>query len=288
MKTGNKISITKASGEIAKFSEVKLRSSMQNAGATDEQINGVMNEISGKLYEGITTKKIYKLAFSLLKGSSRHLAAKYSLKQAIMELGPSGYSFEKYIGEILRYQGYAVKVGEFVQGECVKHEIDVIAELDQKQLMIECKYHNLPGIFCDVKIPLYIQARFKDVETKWIKSVGKETKIYQGCVFTNTRFSIDAIQYGTCVGLKLIGWDYPVKGSLKEQIDTLGLYPITCLTSLTKNEKQYLLNKKIVLCREIDRNEKLLEQAGVKSSRVATVMQETHQLCNNLPTEKSK
>jgi hypothetical protein len=274
--------IIKASGEIAVFSEDKLRTSLHRVGATPEQIDSVISEISAKLYEGISTKKIYRLAFNLLKGSSRHLAAKYHLKQAIMELGPSGFPFEKYIAEILRCQGYLTNVCMIVPGQCVKHEVDVIAQMDDQQLMIECKYHNQPGIFCDVKIPLYIQARFKDVESQWKSSKIPGIKIFQGCVVTNTRFSTDAIQYGTCAGLKLIGWDYPAKGSLKEQIDELGLYPITCLTSLTKIEKQHLLDKKIVLCLEIQKDQKILEQLNINASRMDIVMQETHQLCRNL------
>ena len=280
------VRITKASGEIATYSEAKLRASLQRAGATDEQIDLITDDISSKLYEGISTKKIYRLAFNLLKESSRHLAAKYHLKRAIMELGPSGYPFEKFIGEILRYQGYSIKVGEIVQGHCVQHEIDVLAQMENKLCMIECKYHNRLGIFCDVKIPLYIQARFKDVEAQWLKSPEQGITKYQGWVVTNTRFSTDAVQYGTCIGLNLISWDYPVKGSLKDQIDTLGLYPITCLTSLTKNEKEQLLERKIVLCKEILQNEKLLDQIGVKPSRIGTVLSETLQLCEHLITNK--
>jgi hypothetical protein len=274
--------IIKASGEVTVFSEKKLRASLQRVNATPEQIDSVINEISGKLYDGISTKKIYRMAFNLLKGSSRHLAAKYHLKQAIMELGPSGYPFEKYMGEILRYQGYVTNVGVVVQGQCVSHEIDVVAQIDDQQLMIECKYHNLPGIFCDVKIPLYIQARFKDVETQWKLANVQGIRVFQGCVITNTRFSSDAVQYGTCAGLKLISWDYPAKGSLKEQIDELGLYPITCLTSLTKIEKQHLLDNKIVLCLEIQQNQKILDQLNINTSRIDVIMQETHQLCKTV------
>lgn len=274
--------ITKASGESAKFSESKLRSSLQHSGATKEQIDNVVDEISNKLYAGISTKKIYKMAYALLQGSSRPLAAKYNLKHAIMELGPSGFPFEKYVGEILRQQGYKVKVGEFVQGQCVQHEVDVIAVVDHLQLMIECKYHNLPGTICDVKIPLYIHSRFKDVEAQWLKSSKNNTISYQGWVFTNTRFSNDAIQYGTCAGLVLIGWDYPATGSLKNMIDTLGLYPITCLTSLTKHEKKMLLEKKIVLCLELSNNQFLLEQMRISTARIETVMQEAKQLCKHL------
>lgn len=274
--------IVKASGEIAVFSEKKLRASLQRVGATPEQIDSVINEIAGKLYDGISTKKIYRMAFNLLKGSSRHLAAKYHLKQAIMELGPSGFPFEKYIAEIFHYQGYRTSVGVVMQGQCVKHEIDVIAQINDQQLLTECKYHNLPGIFCDVKIPLYIHARFKDVETQLKLAPPNGITRYQGCLVTNTRFSIDAIQYGTCAGLKLMGWDYPEKGSLKDQIDELGLYPITCLTSLTKAEKQHLLNKNIVLCLEIQKDQKMLEQLNINTSRIALILQETHQLCRSI------
>jgi hypothetical protein len=278
--------VTKASGEKSRFSEKKLRNSLHRAGASEKQIEFITREVGKRIFEGISTKAIYKLAFSLLREDSRPLAARYHLKQAIMELGPSGYPFEKYVGEILKYQGYQTKVGEIVQGHCVTHEIDVIAEKENHCYMIECKYHNLRGIFCDVKIPLYIQSRFKDVEAQWIKMSGHVTKFYQGWVFTNTKFSTDAVQYGKCVGLNLIGWDYPVKGSLREQIDTLGLYPITCLTSLTRAEKGRLLEKKIVLCKEIYNNKEVLEACGVKQSRINTVMKEAEQLCTQLLKEE--
>jgi hypothetical protein len=222
------------------------------------------------------------MAFNLLKEQSNHLAAKYHLKGAIMELGPSGFPFEKYIGEILRYQGYKTTVGEIVQGKCVSHEIDVIAELGEEYFMIECKYHNQPGTVSDVKIPLYIQARFKDVEAQWIKLPGHESKSHIGWVVTNTRFSTDAIQYGNCAGLKLLGWDYPLKEGLKDLIDRLGLYPITCLTTLTKVEKQRLLDKNIVLCKELSDDRQHLERTGVTPTRLKRVLEEVERLCEHL------
>lgn len=274
--------IRKASGETAKFSEIKLRNSLQHSGASNEQIDTVIEAISDKLYPGISTKEIYKIAYKLLQGSSRPLAAKYNLKHAIMDLGPSGFPFERYVAEILRHQGYSVKVGQLVRGQCVQHEVDVIAIADHLQLMIECKYHNLPGTICDVKIPLYIHSRFKDVEAQWLKTSENNAISYEGWVVTNTRFSDDAIQYGTCAGLKLIGWDYPAKGSLKSMIDMLGLYPITCLTSLTRHEKILLLEKKIVLCLELVNNQFLLEQMRISVARIETVLQEAKQLCKDL------
>ena len=275
--------VTKASGEKCLYSEKKIRTSLLKSGASEEQADFILKEIKAKLFEGISTKKIYDIAFSLLKKKSRYLAARYHLKKAIMELGPSGFPFEKYFSEILNRQGYKTKVGEIMQGQCVSHEIDVIAERENHYCIIECKYHNQRGTFSDVKIPLYINSRFKDVESTLKKL--DNSKLYEGWVVTNTKFSFDAIQYGNCVGLKLIGWDYPIKGSLKERIDTLGLYPITCLTSLTIAEKRRLLDHRIVLCSEICNNEKLLETMNIKPDRIYNVLKEAKQICSQLSNE---
>jgi Restriction endonuclease/ATP cone domain len=277
-----KINITKASGETALFSTEKLRHSLKRSGADEDTISEIIHKVQDMLYEGITTKKIYKLAFDLLKKQSRHVAAKYKLKQAIMELGPSGFPFEKFFAAILSHQGYVVKVGEIVKGKCVNHEIDVIAEKENQHFMIECKYHNQLGTISNVKIPLYIQARFKDVEAAWVNIPGHGTKFHQGWVVTNTRFSDDAKQYGVCAGLKLIGWDYPFKENLKDMIDTMGLYPLTCLTTLTKREKVYLLEKNVVLCKEICHNPQLLKSAGITDERIKGILEEGTALCKNL------
>lgn len=282
MSKKRQIVITKASGQQTPFSPEKLKRSLLNVRASEDLAESIVDEIQSKLYAGISTKKIYRIAFDLLRNTSSPLAAKYHLKRGIMELGPSGYPFERFIGEILKQQGYTAIVSEIVKGKCVNHEIDVIAEKDNHHFMIECKYHNQPGTRSDVKIPLYIQARFKDVEEAWMLLPGHGTKFHQGWVVTNTHFTSDAIQYGTCAGLHLLGWDFPAKDSLKEQIDTLGLYPVTCLTTLTKIEKQQLLENDIVLCKEICDNENHLTTIGIESSRIKSILEEGRQLCNQL------
>ncbi|HLR91356.1 MAG TPA: hypothetical protein VK040_10390 [Balneolaceae bacterium] len=73
-------------------------------------------------------------------------------------------------------------------------------------------------------------------------------------VYTNTRFTSDAIQYGKCVGLLLTSWDYPRGNGLKDRIDKSGLHPLTALTTLTKAEKTKLLDEGIVLCKELHGN----------------------------------
>lgn len=277
--TFKNVLVTKASGEKTHFSEQKIYRSLENAGADPGTIDQIITTVKGELYEGITTKYIYRRAFDLLKRQSPHTAAKYKLKQAIMELGPSGYPFERYIAEILRYQEYRVEVGQIVKGHCVNHEIDVIAQRDKKHFMIECKFHNRPGFKCNVKTPLYINSRFLDVEKVWKNQPGHYTRFHQGWLVTNTKFTEDAIQYGNCVGLHLIGWDYPKQGSLKQRIDISGLHPLTCLTTLTKREKQTLLKRGVVLAKELYEQDKILIDIGIKSVRRSKILNEAEKIC---------
>ena len=146
------INITKASGEKVPFNIGKLKQSLLHSGASSNQANEISNEVIEMLVEGMSTRKIYKTAFRLLRNVSRPIAAKYKLKHAIMELGPSGFPFELFIAEILKQRGYKTQVGVVVKGHCVTHEIDVIAERDNHHFMIECKFHNRQGYSSDVKI----------------------------------------------------------------------------------------------------------------------------------------
>ena len=270
--------VTKASGEVVPFSEEKLKHSLIKAGASDETAIGIIELLKPKLFSGVSTKKIYRWAFNLLRSASRPMAAKYYLKKAIMELGPSGFPFERFVAEILKYKGYTTRVGETVAGKCVRHEIDVIAEKEDSVFMIECKFHIREGTMCDVKVPLYIHSRFKDVEFEWLKNPVNKAKVLKGWLVTNTKFSVDAVKYGLCSGLNLLGWNFPEHQGLKNQIDEMGLYPVTCLTSLTKSEKQALLNRNIVLCKDLLYQEKILQDAGVRNVRIKTVMSELEQI----------
>lgn len=261
------VNVTKYSGELEAFDVNKLISSLRRSQADESLVQDIARSIQDKIENRMTTKKIYQMAFKMLKSKSRVGASKYKLKKALMELGPSGFPFEKLVGKIMAHEGFETTVGVIVQGNCVQHEVDVMALKDNNHYMIECKYHSDQGRFCNVKIPLYIHSRFLDVEKQWERQKGHEAKLHKGGVYTNTRFTTDAIQYGKCVGLLLTSWDYPAGNGLKNRIDTLGLHPLTALTTLTKAEKTKLLDKDIVLCKELHENPVLLEQIGIDKKR---------------------
>ncbi len=278
--SSRKILITKASGEIEPFSDAKLRHSLERVGASRDVINTIVAHVRKELKPNMSTSQIYRHAFSLLKKQERPVASRYSLKQAIRELGPSGHPFEKLIGELLVSEGFTVEVSKIVQGSCVSHEIDVVAQRGNLHVMVECKFHNQPGIKSDVKISLYVQARFKDVEKAWQQNKSHAEKFHEAWLVTNTKLTSDAIRYAECVGLKPVGWSYPAEESLESRIDRSGLHPITCLTTLSSSEKRQLIEKEVVLCKNLlDKPEDILRSIGLKEAKIIMVVNEASQLC---------
>ena len=100
----------------------------------------------------------------------------------------------------------------------------------------------------------------------------------EGWVVTNTRFSIDAVKYDICASLYLLGWYYPIQKSLSHLVDESGLYPITCLTTLTNKEKEQILMAGVVLCKNLAKNEELLRQT-VSQTRIPKLLAEIEALC---------
>lgn len=243
--------VKKASGESQPFNRSKLEESLRRSGATEIDIELVVNEMVEWLHEGVTTKMIYTKAFTLLRKKKKGLAARYSLKKALMELGPTGFPFEHFIGQIFKHEGFSVEVGQIVQGVCVQHEMDVIATRSNVQRLAECKFHNEAGKVSSVQIPLYVRSRMDDIIKKRKTLPEYANFTFEGWLFTNTRFTVDAENYGKCAGLHLVSWDYPAGKSLKEIIERERLFPISILTELSKSEKQVLMDKGVVLCRQI-------------------------------------
>ena len=273
------ILISKASGETEPFSDAKLRRSLERVNASIDVIEKIIKHVRKELKPGMPTSQIYRHAFSLLRKQERPVAAHYALKQAIRELGPSGHPFEKLIGELLISEGFSVEVGKTVQGSCVTHEIDVIAQKDKRHIMVECKFHNQSGIKSDVKISLYIQARFQDVEKAWQKDSAHIEKFHEAWLITNTKLTSDTIRYAECVGMKAIGWNYPADNSLEIRIDKAGTHPITCLTTLTGSQKRQLIEKGIILCKELLGKDNVLRRLGIKEAKISAIINEVEQLC---------
>ena len=277
--SAGEIYVVKSSGERELFSEAKLRHSLERARAAPEMVDQAVLQVRSELRDGIPTSEIYRRAFGLLRRHKRSLAARYSLKKAIMELCPTGHPFEKLVGEVLKSQGFSVEVARTVQGACVAHEVDVVAVKGERHIMVECKFHNEAGVKSDVKVALYVRARFEDIEKAWQAQPGHGEHFDEAWLVINTKLTSDAVQYAHCVGMKAIGWSFPPGGSLSELIDKANLHPITSLTGLTRSQKTRLMNSGIVLCQELLDNPDILTSIGAEGAKGARILEEAEELC---------
>lgn len=277
----NKTLIRKASGEVEPFSQAKLENSLRKAGAQDDTINYIVKDIRQWLEEGVSTRKIYARAFALLRKKRGATAARYKLKKALMELGPTGFPFEHFVGELMKEQGYDVKTGQLIQGICVQHEVDVVATNNEVQCLMECKFHNSPEKISNVQVPLYIRSRMNDIIDRRKNNHEFDGLRFEGWVVTNTRFSGDALTYGTCSGLKMLSWDFPQNNGLKELIERHHIFPVTTLAHLNQKQKQYLTEKGIVLCRQLLNNKAVLDQLGLSRNMKRKTLEELESLCFN-------
>lgn len=210
--------IVKANGVHEVFDPAKLRFSLTRAGADEDAISTVMAEVMHDLKDGMTTREIYNRAFNALHQYRKPVAMRYSLRRAIQELGPTGFPFEDLVAAVLKEQGYEALTRQTVLGGCVPHEVDVVAWNEQKLIMVEAKFHNEPGIKSDLKVALYVKARIDDLKENVFNYGGRDRKLTEGWLITNTKFSSTAIHYGVCENMVMIGWNYPEEGNLQDMI----------------------------------------------------------------------
>ncbi|TRX08272.1 restriction endonuclease [Flavobacterium gawalongense] len=271
--------IIKHSGDIVEFSADKLKSSLLKSGASAVVVENILQTIKKQMYEGISTKHIYKMAFGLLKKTANSHAARYNLREAIRLLGPAGFFFEKYIGRLFASEHYETKTNITLQGKCVLHEIDVLVKKNEHVSMIECKYHAGRDAASDVKVPMYILSRFNDLKERQHAIFEKKDSISKCWIVTNNRFTTDAVDFAKCSGLNLLSWNYPEDNNLKTKNDTHYLYPVTCLTTLSIAEKDKLLILDVILVKEIINHSDCLEKIGLSSNRIKNVLKEASELC---------
>jgi hypothetical protein len=274
-----KIVIQKASGDLQEYKESKLKQSLLNSGADMEVVHEILTTISGWVKNGMTTNQIYSRAFSILRKRQMMVSFKYKLKQAILQFGETGYPFEQLVGQLYEAKGFAVGVGQIVQGKCVQHEIDVVAINKTSELFFECKYSANRKKQLSIQTPLYVKARMDDVmEKRRSLSTHRDLTLFGGLV-VNTRFSEDSIKYGECAGLKLISWNYPEGRALKDLIDEAEIYPVTLLNYLTLKEKRMLIESGVVICSQINSDPSVLNPLHLSPKKYDSLMQELKVIC---------
>lgn len=271
------LNITKADGTVEPFAANKLRHSLRRAGADKSDIEDIVLHIEGELHEGITTQEVYRHAFDLLNQLETPAAARYSLRRGLFNLGPTGFPFETFLARLFQAEGYQTKVGSMLKGKCAEHEIDLSAYREDDSFVAEAKFHVRPGIKSDLQVAMYSYARFLDLQD--LKICTEDIcGVREFMVITNTKFTSSAEQYGECVGLTLLSWDYPHNNNLHDRIQRAGIYPVTVLQSLSNAEKQILIERDAIICQDLLDRPQVLRHVHISKQKHDRVLHEVRQL----------
>ena len=248
-----RLTVIKVNGDKEPFSFQKVFRSAIRAGAPRQLAGEIAFKIQKEAYPGVTTSDIFRKVKKLLKQQSRRSALRFDLKKSIRELGPTGFPFEKYVGEIFNNLGFNVKINQFISGKCVSdYEVDFIAEKENLIYIGECKYRNVFKERVDLKDALANYARFSDILSGSYFKYKKGRNIkFKTMLVSNGKFTNKAINYSRCMGVDLLGWRFPGNKGLENIVESQKLYPITILPSLRGYIKKTLVGNRLMLVRDI-------------------------------------
>jgi len=234
--------------EIKPFSAEKIYESCIRSGTSEKVAHEVAKEVKEQVHPKITTKEISEIVKRLLAEKHKKSSIRFSLKEAMRKLGPSGFHFEKYIVSVFLENKFTVKSNQMIPGHCIPfYEIDFLAKKENFEYIGECKYHTHPGKRVDLKVALYNNARFLDIS----KRIDGENIKKRAMLVTNTKFTQRAIQYSECSGVELLGWRHPRDNGLEKLIEKFNLYPITILPSFKDVFKDVFAEEQIMLVKDL-------------------------------------
>ena len=199
--------------------------------------------------------------------------------RALAGLGPTGFPFEDFLAELFRAKGYTTHTGITMRGNCVEHEVDLVAHKRDDCVIAEAKFHAHHGMKTDLQVALYTHARFEDLKNAPLPH-DSSRRVTGAYLITNTKFTSVAIAYAECVGLRLLSWNYPKGRTLQDEIQAAGIYPITTLTTLSAQEKRLLLNNGMVLCKDMPERSQALRSMGFSQKKIETLISESVNLCS--------
>src|SRR3989344_781084 len=242
--------VFKETGEEETYNKGKFCDSLRNAGAPNDLVGSVCSYVEKELTPGITTSEIFRKASLYLVKENLHVAGRYNLKRGMRELGPAGFLFERFLEVMLKSMGYITLRNKIMEGECVSHEIDIIANKGGNHYFIEAKYHNMKGTKVHIDTIMYADARLEDIYR--VEEVKEDIQATHSMwLITNTKFTTKAIKYGKCRGIKMTGWSYPKQENLEKLITEHVLYPVTVLPSIDKNSLEKFAQFNMMLAQDI-------------------------------------
>lgn len=273
------VQIIKGNGDREAFKPEKLHQSLVRAHATTIAADAIVEAISKEIRTGMTTSDIYRRAFALLNEREHSAALTYSIRRSVLNLGPTGFPFERYVAELLAAQGFKTRTGQRIRGTCIEHEVDVVAWNKERLLFAEVKFHNELTMKSDTKTALYVKARFDDLYGATHRIEGVDRTLSRGLLITNTKFTLGAKEYASCVDtFDMISWDYPAHGNLYDMIAQTGLHPMTCLPTLSKADKAALLARGVLHCKTLHDAPEHMREIGLPPELIEQIVRDIAKL----------
>lgn len=266
--------IVKADGSKETFDPQRLIRSLERAGAGTHTAERIARTISESVISGATSKEVYSKAFTLLRKEARPMAARYALRRALLELGPTGHPFEDFISHLFAAEGWHIETRKMIRGKCVTHETDLYATHPESNefLAAELKYHNDPAYKTDLKVALYVKSRFDDIFA--CDPVVRACPIDRGLLVTNTKFTSEAIAYALCSGVELLGWNFPEEASLYLRMERSKVFPVSALTALSLAEKRLLIEGGTIAVDQILKERTRLDPLHLSPEQVGQLLAE--------------
>ncbi|MFH0832509.1 MAG: restriction endonuclease [Candidatus Aenigmatarchaeota archaeon] len=249
--------VIKADGTKEKFQEEKIINTCLRAGVDRDVADEIVEVIKRAVKNLATTHEIYKLILDELEKRKDKSALSFPLREAISNMNPE--KFEIYVKKVLEQHGYDCDWNEIVEGECIEHQVDIIAKRD-RLFLVECKHHVNHHRFCGLGIVLQVQARFEDI----IDNPKASYKFDQAWVITNTKFSDHAKIYASKKNIRLSGWRYQNEHALEEMIQSKKIYPITILKTDDKTKRILMQNNILTIQDVISTKKKIINESMMK------------------------
>ncbi|PIR67111.1 MAG: hypothetical protein COU51_00355 [Parcubacteria group bacterium CG10_big_fil_rev_8_21_14_0_10_36_14] len=179
---------------------------------------------------------------------------------------------------LFRAYGYKTYLPEIMEGKCITHEVDIIAEKNGKRIMMECKLRHSTNINIDIKDTMSTWARFMDLRDG--ARLGKCPLIDECWIVTNSRFSYDSEKYGKCKKMGLLSWNHPQEKPLTLWIDNKKLYPITVLGSLKKIHLKEFSRAEILLLQDMIKYDivELVEKTRLSKRDLSPILEEAKEV----------
>ncbi|MFH1623186.1 MAG: ATP cone domain-containing protein [Candidatus Aenigmatarchaeota archaeon] len=249
MRGGRVISVTKFDGRLQPFDRAKIARTCVRMGADPAFAEEVANRVEAAAYEGITTKKIMQMIFANLRRRMPEVRHRIDLRTAISLMRPKP-DFELFVAMILREYGYKVRSNRFLQGRCIEHEIDAVAENGKDVFYVEVKHHFNAHTYTGLDVFLQARAAFEDLEGGY-RAGRHRTPFTKAMLVTNAKMSEHALRYADCRGIRYVSWEAPADRSLARVIDEKKLYPVTLLRGLRPDAQDRLADAGIITLRQL-------------------------------------